>query len=127
MLTYVNNARGQYKNGILDTEGYISAIWQGIRDNAETVQVVETATKVFLELYKNNKFLPVRGVDVIRKAAFDQYGNPNSHGLWPWLEKGDNADVIKQAKDKSNKCVYSVPNTQFRSALYFVVLGLKIN
>ena len=127
MLTYVNNARGQYKNGILDTEEYISAIWQGIRENAETVQVVETATKVFLELYKNNKFMPVRGVDVIRKAAFARYGNPNSHGLWPWLEKRGNADVIKQAKDESNKCVYSVPNTQIRSALYNVVLGLKIS
>jgi hypothetical protein len=129
MLEYVRKAKERYTTKQINTEGFIAEIWEGIKDSAKRSNkqqhIVEKATKAFLQLFEENKHLPINGKDILQKAGIKPNQTSN-HGLWPWLKKNDNADVIKQEKDESGKRCYSVPNNDFYTALRKVVLGLRV-
>ncbi len=114
MLTYVEKAK----------EEYIKLIWDGIRKASQgrKSHIVERATVEFLKLYVASKPLPVNGDVILRNTKFSAYKNPNSHGLWPWLPKNNNAGVIEQEKDNSGKWVYGV-REEFYETMCEVILG----
>jgi hypothetical protein len=126
MREYVKKAKERYINGQIDKEGFIAEIWNGIKESAEKSEkqqhIVERATKAFLELYEESNRVSVNGTIILEKAGIKRNQTSN-HGLWPWLKRDNNADVIKQEKDNSGKRCYSVPNNDFYAALRKVVLG----
>jgi len=112
MLVYVKRAKELYKNHKINDIEYVGLVWAGIKYNAETEHVVEKATIAFLELYEQNNIMPIKGASIISRAGFSNYNNHNSHGLWPWLQKNGNADIIKQIKE-SDETLYSVNDSFF--------------
>ena len=101
MLNYVHHARDVF-NKNKDKKEYIALIWDGIKKNAREEHITERATTIFLTLYSPPICPRVSGTQIFKTAERkyqQKYNNPNSHGLWPWLEKNGNAAVIKQEKD----------------------------
>jgi len=123
MLNYVQRAKQAFhKNN--DKEEYITLVWDGIKRNARKSHIVERATDIFLELYELQRHPRISGTEIFKLLRLKYnlaYSNRNSHGLWPWLEKKDNAAVIKQEKD-GVETWYSVFD-KFYPALRDVVKG----
>ena len=114
MLAYVQRAKElYYQKRIINEVEYICLIWKGIKDYAREEHVVERATVGFLKLYKENNYLPVRGQSIKEITTFENY---KQIGLWPWLKRNDNADVIRESKNESGEREFSV-NAPFYDAM----------
>ncbi|MFA4835967.1 MAG: hypothetical protein WC749_07870 [Dehalococcoidia bacterium] len=128
MLEYVRIAiagYGKHKH----KETFILDVWNGANGEAEKQgkrmkrppeYVVKRATTALLEL-GNGKRSWVSGKGIFEKTQFKDFKGTNSHGLWPWLKKNDNADVIQEQVSERNK-EYKVKD-EFYDAMRKVVMG----
>jgi hypothetical protein len=124
MRGYVRTAKERYANKQTDKDGFVTEVWNGIKDSAESSgkgqHIVERATEAFMTLCEENGRSPVSHRAILEKAGLQP--NQTSSLLWPWLDR--NAGVIRKEKDDGGKRRYSVPDDDFYAALRKVVLRL---
>ena len=103
-MNYATRCRNQYGVGreqdyvrcmlcFADTYADVRALQKRARDQ----YVVRRATKALVQLqgaYPNG----VPGAEIVKKAGFQDYKNPASHGLWPWLERHGGWPVVVKAR-----------------------------
>ncbi|MBE0415936.1 MAG: hypothetical protein IBX36_05285 [Dehalococcoidia bacterium] len=104
MLKYVGRCKKDYEEGRISKDEFLECVIRGAIKAAmrqpKKAMVVACATKAIIEQSERSRKQGhdrhISGKAIFCQTKFEHYDNTSSHGLWPWLKKNNNADVIEK-------------------------------